>query len=100
MIIVAGLIAGFLRRRADGKPRRWATLAAAALVSGPLCGVGLAAVVLLFGDVNPLGRTWYLRSFAFVGFVAGVISAIMIALIARPSSIPTSEQPADQDLVE
>jgi hypothetical protein len=100
LIIVAGLTARFLRRRCRGRPGRWAVLAATALVLGPLCGVGLAAVALLSGDVSPLDWASHFRSFAIVGLIAGVVGAIMIAAIAGPSGTAASEQPGDRDPAE
>ena len=52
-----------------------------ALVLGPLAATGLAGLAVMFGDVNPLDRSWLVRSFACVGTLAGVIAAVLIGII-------------------
>lgn len=86
--LVGALSSGILLRpanRTSGKQhasRRW-RLAVLALVSGPLFGLFLATLVVLFGEVPPMDRGFIFGVFGWVGVIAGLISALVVPLIGR-----------------
>ena len=67
---------------ANGERRRrhagW--LIGACLLIGPILGIGLYGLTYLVEDLHPLDRMYYLKVFLLVGFVAGLLGALLVAV--------------------
>jgi hypothetical protein len=82
LLVVVALIITFLRRPAQSRGRRCIVLAVVALFCGPLLGITLGVLGLIFGDVHPMDRIWCILGFAIFGTICGVIGAVIITLVA------------------
>jgi poly(3-hydroxybutyrate) depolymerase len=80
-IAVAAILWAFLGTKPRLGWRRLIGLCIFALVLGPVASAGLACLTVMFGDVDPLDRSWLIRGFACVGTVAGVVVAVLIGII-------------------
>ncbi|MGM0488509.1 MAG: hypothetical protein ACQESR_17325 [Planctomycetota bacterium] len=86
--VVGALSSGVFLRPASRKTgeqqgsREW-RLPILALVSGPLLGLFLALLVVLFADVPPVDRGFTFAVCGWMGMIAGLISAVLVAVLAR-----------------
>lgn len=81
LLIVAVITDLFLRRKPGLTRRGLLRLCVLILVLGPLAGVGLAGLMILFGNVHPLDRWGLVSALTIVGFVASAIASSLMGVI-------------------
>jgi hypothetical protein len=101
-IVGALCAAAFLRTPsqhvAEARPVPTGKLFAAGLILGPLLGLALGLLVVLFGEISPLDRAGKIVTCMLAGLIAGLIGAgIVSAVMGIASRRPRSPRPDSSD---
>ncbi len=87
-MIAVGSIVMFLRRGNAGRKSSRVAIAVSAFFAGPIIGVLIATVGVMFGDTESLDRPHLFASIVSIGFISGSIAAFLVGVFAGEKDAP------------